>query len=92
MEKLVVFCLLLLTVIVYSDDVFQCCMKGWKQVGDVELCSGPCCDGYHEVTEHSPFMDPVIHCKKNELRAWLLKPTVDWSTKQDLDLSNYWGH
>ena len=57
---------------------FQCCMSGWKQVKGVDLCIGPCCDGYHEVIEYPPILSEVVYCKKNAARAMRLKPTMGW--------------
>merc|ERR1712073_212354 len=68
----------------YADDSFQCCMKGFKRVGEVEICPRPCCQGYHEVVEHAPFLDPVVYCKQDEsLRPLVVKPTFgSWSPAQ----------
>ena len=51
-------------------------MGGWKEVKGVNLCDGPCCYGYHEVVEHPPLLSRVVYCKKNSMRAMLLKPTM----------------
>ena len=51
-------------------------MGGWKEVKGVNLCNGPCCYGYHEVVEHPPLLSRVVYCKKNSMRAMLLKPTM----------------
>ena len=51
-------------------------MGGWKEVKGANLCDGPCCYGYHEVVEHPPLLGRVVYCKKNSMRAMLLKPTM----------------
>ena len=51
-------------------------MGGWKEVKGVNLCDGPCCYGYHEVVEYPPLLGRVVYCKKNSMRAMLLKPTM----------------
>ena len=51
-------------------------MGGWKEVKNVNLCDGPCCYGYHEVVEYPPLLSRVVYCKKNSMRAMLLKPTM----------------
>ena len=51
-------------------------MGGWKEVKGVNLCDGPCCYGYHEVVEHPPLLSRVVYCKKNSMRAMLLRPTM----------------
>lgn len=51
-------------------------MGGWKEVNGVDLCDGSCCYGYHEVVEYPPLLSRVVYCKKNSVRAMLLKPTI----------------
>lgn len=58
-------------------------MGGWKEVKGVNLCDGPCCYGYHEVVETPPLLSRVVYCKKNSMRAMLLKPTMDWPSKKE---------
>ena len=52
-------------------------MNGYKSVHHVDLCKGPCCPGYEEITERPPLLDPVVYCKKlSYIRPFLLKPTM----------------
>ena len=58
-------------------------MGGWKEVKGVNLCDGPCCYGYHEVVEHPPLLSRVVYCKKNSMRAMLLRPTMNEGPDKD---------
>ena len=33
-------------------------------VGNVVLCSRPCCPGYIEAIAHPPGIDPLVYCEK----------------------------
>lgn len=64
-------------------------MPGYKQVGDVEVCLGPCCPGYHEVVEHPPLLDRVVYCKRDDIWPLLIKPTMNWNKNQEKTMGKW---
>merc|ERR1712061_74717 len=74
--------LLLLTAIVCllgpgggeADDVFACCMGGWKEIHGTVLCSAPCCPGYTMKVERPPLLAPLVYCRKEGVEGGIKNP------------------
>ena len=48
-------------------------MKGFKRVGEVEICPRPCCQGYHEVNFINPCVCVFLEHISLSMLAWVIK-------------------